>query len=41
MQPSRDAVQACLDRWRDAGRTVIVLKSTKGSDINDAIRGGP
>jgi putative DNA primase/helicase len=38
-EPSRKAVQKCFKRWSDAGRTVVVQKSTVGSDINDAIRG--
>jgi hypothetical protein len=37
-EPSTNAVQACFDRWTLAGRDVRVLKSTIGSDINDAIR---
>jgi putative DNA primase/helicase len=38
-EPSRKAVQICFERWRAAGRDVIVQKSTIGSDINDAVRG--
>jgi putative DNA primase/helicase len=37
-EPSGRAVQACFERWRAAGREVLVLKSTIGSDVNDAIR---
>ena len=38
---SRKEVQACFDRWRAAGRDIVVRKSTVGSDINDAIKNGP
>jgi putative DNA primase/helicase len=38
-EPSRKAVQECFERWRAAGRKVIIRKSIIGSDINDALRG--
>jgi putative DNA primase/helicase len=37
-EASGRAVQACFEKWRAAGREVLVLKSTIGSDVNDAIR---
>jgi putative DNA primase/helicase len=38
-EPSRKAVQECFERWRAAGREVVIRKSIIGSDINDALRG--
>jgi putative DNA primase/helicase len=36
---SAKAVQACAERWHAAGREVIIIRSTIGSDLNDALRG--
>jgi hypothetical protein len=38
-EPSRKAVQKCFERWRAAGREILIRKSIIGSDFNDAIRG--
>jgi putative DNA primase/helicase len=38
-ETSRKDVQECFERYRSAGRDVIVRRSSIGSDINDAIRG--
>ena len=38
-EPSSMAVQACGQRWSEAGREVIVVSPRTGSDINDALRG--
>jgi hypothetical protein len=35
---SRRNVSLCLQRYRDAGRTVKVIQSNTGGDFNDAWR---
>ncbi len=36
---SARAVEACGARWHAAGRKVLINRPTRGSDLNDAIRG--
>ena len=36
---NRRAIDACAGRWHAAGREVIVVEPTTGSDILDAMRG--
>jgi hypothetical protein len=36
---SARAVEACGRRWHAAGREVLIVRPTVGSDLNDAIRG--
>jgi putative DNA primase/helicase len=36
---SREAAEKCFERYRAAGREVVIQKSTIGSDLNNAIRG--
>jgi hypothetical protein len=37
-EKDRKETQECFERWRDAGREVIVLHSKNGGDANDALR---
>jgi hypothetical protein len=36
---AKTAVSYCGQRWRGAGRQVRIVKSTVGSDLNDALMG--
>ena len=38
---NRAAVEACAERWHRAGREVRIVEPTRGSDLNDAMRGLP
>ena len=38
-EASGRAVQACGERWHDAGRVVLVNRPLKSKDLNDAIKG--
>ena len=36
---SAKSVEACAQSWHSAGREVLINRPTRGSDLNDAIRG--
>jgi putative DNA primase/helicase len=38
-ETSQRATEACGERWHNARREVIIVNSTSGKDLNDAIRG--
>jgi putative DNA primase/helicase len=38
-ETSQRAIEACAEHWHSARREVIIVNSTAGKDINDAIRG--
>ena len=37
-EASAKAVEACGDRWHEAGREVLIVRPCTGSDLNDALR---